>query len=156
LLEPFSCGGDIAVDDALYWLYTMKFCFVLLLATVLVPNLPAAEKPFLTGKILDVQQKTTTRVLYYQVDTPITKDEPYYEVSVQVKDMIYVGDYTPRHPSATLPDEWNVPQTEVRVRLDKHYMFLARPAGTEVQFVIVKRIAAAPAQNSSEPPSPKK
>jgi hypothetical protein len=134
----------------------MKFCFVLLLATVLVPNLSAAEKPFLTGKILDVQQKTTTRVLYYQVDTPITKDEPYYEVSVQVKDTIYVGDYTPRHASATLPDEWNVPQTEVRVRLDKHYMFLARPAGTEVQFVIVKRIAAAPAQNGSEPPSPKK
>jgi hypothetical protein len=156
LLEPFSCGGDIAVDDALYWLYTMKFCFVLLLATVLVPNLPAAEKPFLMGKILDVQQKTTTRVLYYQVDTPITKDEPYYEVSVQVKATIYVGDYIPRHASATLPDEWNVPQTEVRVRLDKHYMFLARPAGTEVQFVIVKRIAAAPAQNSSEPASPKK
>jgi hypothetical protein len=156
LLEPFSCGGDIAVDDALYWLHTMKVCFILLVATVLVPNLPAAEKPFLTGKILDVQQKTTTRVLYYQVDTPITKDEPYYEVSVQVKDTIYVGDYTPRHAAATLPDEWNVPQTEVRVRLDKHYMFLARPAGTEVQFVIVKRIAAAPAQNSSEPPSPKK
>jgi hypothetical protein len=137
-------------------MYTMKFCFVLLLATVLVPNLPAAAKPFLTGKILVVQQKTTTRVLYYQVDTPITKDEPYYEVSVQVKATIYVGDYTPRHASATLPDEWNVPQTEVRVRLDKHYMFLARPAGTEVQFVIVKRIAVAPAQNSSEPPSPKK
>jgi len=134
----------------------MKFCFVLFLATVLLPNLHAAEKAFLTGKILDVQQKTTTRVLYYQVDTPITKDEPYYEVSVQVKDTIYVGDYTPRHASATLPDEWNVPQTEVRVRLDKHYMFLTRPAGTEVQFVIVKRMAAAPAQNSSEPPSPKK
>jgi hypothetical protein len=124
--------------------------------TVLVPNLLAAEKPYLTGKILDVEQKKTTRVLYYQVDTPITKDEPYYEVSVQVKDTIYVGDYSPRHASATLPDEWNVPQTEVRVRLDKHYMFLTRPAGTEVQFVIVKRMAAAPAQNSSEPPSPKK
>jgi len=134
----------------------MKFCFVLFLATVLLPNLHAAEKPFLTGQILDVQHKTTTRVLYYQVDTPITKDEPYYEVSVQVKDTIYVGDYTPRHASATLPDEWNVPQTEVRVRLDKHYMFLTRPAGTEVQFVIVKRMAAAPAKNSSEPPSPKK
>ena len=134
----------------------MKFCFVLLLAAVLAPNLHAAEKSFLTGKILDVRQKTTTRVLYYQVDTPITKDEPYYEVSVQVKDTIYVGDYTPRHASATLPDEWNVPQSEVRVRLDKHYMFLTRPAGTEVQFIIVKRMAAAPAQNSSEPPSPKK
>src|SRR5579864_6368237 len=134
----------------------MKNCLAILLAVAAIPGLYAAEKLYQTGKIVDIQQKTTTRVLYYQVDTPITKDEPYYEVSVQVKDTIYVGDYSPRHASATLPDEWNVPQTEVRVRLDKHYMFLTRPAGTEVQFVIIKRMAAAPAQNSSEPPSPKK
>jgi hypothetical protein len=147
---------DIAAGDALYWLHSMKYCLVLLLAAFAIPGSQAAEKRYQTGTIVDIQQKTNTRILYYQVNTPITKDEPYYEVSVQVKDTIYVGDYTPRHASATLPDSWNVPQTEVRVRLDKHYMFLARPAGTEVQFVIVKRIAAAPAQNSSEPPSPKK
>ncbi len=70
----------------------------------------AAEKTYQTGKIVDIQQKKTTRVLYYQVNTPITKDEPYYEVSVQVKDTIYVGDYTPRHSADTLPDEWNVPR----------------------------------------------
>jgi len=59
------------------------------------------------------------RVLYYKIDTPVTKDEHYYEVSVQVQDTIYVGDYTPRHSADTLPAEWNVPQAAVRLRLGK-------------------------------------
>jgi hypothetical protein len=147
---------DIAARDALYWLRRMKYCLVLLLAAVAIPGLNAAEKQYQTGEIVAVQQKTTTRVLYYQVDTPITKDEPYFEVSVRVKDSIYVGDYAPRHSADTLPEEWNVPQAEVRLRLEKHYMFLTRPTGTELQFVIVKRIAVEPAQKISEPPSPKK
>jgi hypothetical protein len=134
----------------------MKNCLVILLAVAAIPGLYAAEKLYQTGKIVDIQQKTTTRVLYYQVNTPITKDEPYYEVSVQVNDTIYVGDYTPRHSADTLPVEWNLPQAEVRLRLEKHYMFLTRPVGTELPFVIIKRIAAAPAQKSSEPPSQKK
>jgi hypothetical protein len=134
----------------------MRYGFVLLLAAVLVPALYAAEKLYVTGKIIDVQQKTNTRVVYYQVNTPITKDEPYFEVSVQVKDTIYVGDYNPRHAADTLPDEWNVPQTEVRLRLEKHYMFLTRPAGSELQFVITKRTAVAPAPQTPESPSPKK
>ena len=134
----------------------MKNCLAILLAVAAIPGLYAAEKLYQTGKIVDIQQKTTTRVLYYQVNTPITKDEPYFEVSVQVKDTIYVGDYTPRHAADTLPEEWNVPQAEVRVRLEKHSMFLTRPVGSELQFVIVKRIAVTPAQKSSEPPSQKK
>jgi hypothetical protein len=133
----------------------MKWCFVLLLAAGSIPGLHAVEKQYQTGKIVDIQQKTNTRILYYQVNTPITKDEPYFEVSVQVKDTIYVGDYTPRHSADTLPEEWNVPQAEVRLRLEKHYMFLTRPAGADLRFVIIKRIAVAPAQ-TSESRSPKK
>jgi len=120
-----------------------------------LPSLSAAEKPlYQTGKIVDVQQKTKTRILYYQVDTPVTKEDPYYELSVQVKDTIYVGDYSPRHAGDALPEEWNVPQTEVRVRLEKHYMFLTRPAGTELKFVITKRIPVSSAE-SPEPPARK-
>ena len=146
---------DIAAGDDLYWFLSMKYFLVLLLAAVAISGLYAAEKQYETGKIVDIQQKTNTRVLYYQVNTPITKDEPYYQVSVQVKDVIYVGDYTPRHAGEALPEEWAVPQAEVRLRLEKHYMFLMRPAGTELQFVIIKRIAAVPAQKVSEPPSQK-
>jgi hypothetical protein len=135
----------------------MKFCFVLLLAVASLPALNAAEKQvYQTGRIVDIQQKSRTRILYYQVDTPVTKEDPYFELSVQVKDTIYVGDYSPRHAGDALPEEWNVPQAEVRLRLEKHYMYLMRPAGTELQFVIMKRMAAAPAQTTSEPPSPKK
>ena len=134
----------------------MKYGLVLLLAVAAIPGLHAAEKLYQTGKIVDIEQKTTTRVLYYQVDTPITKDEPYYEVSVQVRDTIYVGDYTPRHSGATLPEEWKLPQAEVRLRLEKHYIFLTRPTGAELQFVIIKRIAAAPLQESTGAPSQKK
>lgn len=134
----------------------MKWCFVLLLVGVAIPGFGAAEKQYQMGKIVDIQQKTNTRVLYYQVNTPITKDEPYFEVSIQVKDTIYVGDYTPRHAADTLPEEWNVPQAEVRLRLEKHSMFLTRPAGTELQFVITKRIAVTPAQKTSDSPSPMK
>jgi hypothetical protein len=134
----------------------MKYYCVLILACALVPHLRAAEKLYQTGKIVDLQQKTTTRILYYQVNTPVTKDDPYYEVSVQVKDTIYVGDYTPRHATEMLPEEWNVPGTEVRLRIAKHYMFLTRPAGSELQFVITKRIAAAPAAKIPETSSPSK
>jgi hypothetical protein len=134
----------------------MKYWFVLVLAAALMPAVNAAEKLYQTGKIVDVQQKKTTRILYYQVDTPITQDDPYFEVSVQIKDTIYVGDYKPRHADDTLPDEWNVPGVEVRLRLDKHYMFLTRPAGTELQFVIMKRVPVAPAPKVSETPSSQK
>jgi hypothetical protein len=134
----------------------MKCCLILLLAAVAIPGLYAAEKPYQMGKVVDIQRKAKNRVLYYQVDTPITKDEIYYELSVQVKDAIYVGDYSPRHSGETLPQEWNEPQAEVRLRLEKHYMFLTRPAGTELQFVITKRIAAAAAQKIPESPSQKK
>jgi len=134
----------------------MKWCFVLLGALVAIPGLCAVEKQYQMGEIVDIQQKTNTRILYYQIDTPITKDEPYYEVSVRVKDTIYVGDYTPRHSADTLPEQWNVPQAEVRLRLEKHSMFLTRPVGAELQFVVIKRIAVAPAQKSSDSPSPMK
>jgi len=134
----------------------MKFCLVLFLAAIAIPQLHAAEKLYQTGKIVDIRKRTKSRILYYQVDTPVTKDEPVYEVSVLIKDEIYVGQYAPRHSSDSLPEEWNAPQAEVRLRLEKHYMFLTRPAGTELQFVITKRIAAPPAQKISEAPSPKK
>jgi hypothetical protein len=131
----------------------MKYFLVLVLAAAAISDLYAAEKQYQAGKIVDVQRKTTTRILYYQVDTPVTKDEAFYEVSVKVKDTIYVGDYTPRQSAEALPEEWNVPQAEVRVRLEKHYMVLTRPTGTELQFVIVKRLAATHAQKISQSPS---
>lgn len=123
---------------------------VLLTCLFLLPALHAAEKLYETGKVLHLEEKTHSRVLYYQVNTPVTREDPYFEISVQVKDTVYQGEYTPRHKGDVPPGEWMVPAAEVRIRLDKRYMFVTRPEGDELQFVITKRgAAAAPASTDS-------
>jgi hypothetical protein len=97
----------------------------------------AAKKQYVNGTIVDVQEKKTTRVLYYQVDTPITQDDPYYEISVQIKDEVYSGRYTPMHSSDTLPEDWTVGSV-VQARIDGHHLVLKRPGGTEMSFAFTK------------------
>jgi|SRR5271155_299060 hypothetical protein len=97
----------------------------------------AAKKQYVSGTIVDVQEKKTTRVLYYQVDTPITQDDPYYEVSVQIKDTVYSGRYTPMHSSDSLPEDWTLGSV-VQARIDGHHLVLKRPGGTEMSFAFTK------------------
>jgi hypothetical protein len=104
---------------------------------------------------VDIQQKTTSRVLYYQGQYSHHHRRALLRTFRAGEGYDLRGDRTPRHSAGTLPEEWNVPQAEVRLRLENHHMFLTPPTGTELQFLIVKRIAAAPAQRISEPPSPK-
>ena len=111
----------------------------------------AAENRNLTGTIVEVQRKVHTKVLYYLVNTPITRDEPYFEVSVRIRDRIYSGEYLPRHAEELLPETWK-PNAEVQLRLEKHSMYLKRPDGEESEFVITRR-AAAPASSSQAPPA---
>jgi hypothetical protein len=113
----------------------------MLLAVGLLPTLHAADKQYEAGKLVSVEQKSRERVLYYLVNTPITQSDPYDEVSVRVKDEIYVGEYTPRHAADTLPEDWK-PDAAVEARVEKHYMFLRLPDREEIKFVIVKRLAA--------------
>jgi hypothetical protein len=126
----------------------------LLVAAVFLPlNLLAAESPYQTGKIVDIQRKTRSRILYYQVDTPVTQDDPYYEISVQLKNVVYTGDYAPRHAADTLPEDWKA-GADLRIRLEKHYMFLQRAEGRELQFTLVKHKAAPVATPAVEIPTP--
>jgi hypothetical protein len=108
----------------------------------------AAKKQYVDGAIVDVQQKATTRVLYYQVDTPITQDDPYYEVSVRIKDTIYFGRYTPMHSHDTLPEDWTV-GAAVQARVDGHHLVLKRPGGTEMSFAFTKGPVVKPVPSSS-------
>lgn len=111
---------------------------VALVALLVIPFLAVAARQYATGTIVDVQQKTTTRVLYYQVDTPITQDDPYYEISVQIKDTVYFGRYTPMHSRDTLPEDWTV-GASVQVRIDGRHLVLKRPGGSEMSFAFTKR-----------------
>jgi hypothetical protein len=130
----------------------MKRCLITapLICVVMLSAYAVQSDQYQSGKILDVQQKAHTRVLYYIVNTPVTKDDPYFEVSTQLKDATYVAEYTPFHASETLPDDWK-PDAAVKARLsDKHHIFLKLPEGGELQFVIVKRIASQPIQKAAE------
>jgi len=109
----------------------------------------AAETRYQDATILSVEQKTTTRVLYYVVNTPITKDDPYYEVSVRLKDMAYTARYTPRHKDDNLPDEWKAGST-VQARVHGRHLFMKAPDGTEVDLVITKK-KALPAEGGLQP-----
>jgi|SRR5580704_7547976 hypothetical protein len=116
---------------------------ILLLAVGLAAVAQAVERPYQTGKIIEVQRKVETRILYYLVNTPVTQDDPYYEVSVQLGNSVYRGVYKPRHASDTLPEEWKA-GAEVQVKVDGRHLYLKRPNGLEMEFAIAKRTAAAP------------
>jgi hypothetical protein len=120
-------------------------CVMLIMAPVLWA---AAKKQYVDGAIVDVHQKATTRVLYYQVDTPITQDDPYFEISVQIGDTLYFGRYTPMHSSDTLPEDWTAGST-VQARIDGRHLVLKRPAGTEMSFAFTKNPLVKPAPGSS-------
>ena len=128
-----------------YTCFSMKRSIVAVVGLafgLLLPLIWAVEGPFETGKILDIERKTHSRVPYYLVNTPITEDNPYYEVTVQVKDKVYVGQYTPVHDKQALPADWQIDGT-IQARLEKHYVFLKQAGEPEVQLVIVKHMAAA-------------
>jgi len=113
----------------------------LVVLAVCLPYLLAVEKGYQTVTIVDIQQKARTRVLYYLVNTPVTQDEPFYQVAVQLRDTIWVGEFTPRHPGETLPEAWQS-SASVQARFEKHAMFLKRPDNSELQLTIEKRLPA--------------
>jgi hypothetical protein len=125
----------------------LKATGVILAAMVL---LAATKRQYVDGTIVDVQEKTKTRILYYQVDTPITQDDPYYEVSVQIKDTVYFGRYTPMHSSDTLPEDWTA-GSHVQARIDGQHLVLKRPSGIEMNFTFTKRPAAAREPSATAP-----
>lgn len=116
-----------------------SFIRVLALVFLITPTLFAIEKPFQPGKILEIQQKYKEQVLYYLVNTPVYREEPYFEVAIQVKDAVLVGEYTPLHPSETLPASWQI-DSPVQVRLrDKHHMALNTAGERQIEFLVLRR-----------------
>jgi hypothetical protein len=114
---------------------SLIFCFLLGMPAAVIA---AKAKPYESGKIVSIEEKTRSRVLYYVVNTPVTQDDPYYEVTLQIKNMVYLTEYTPRHTSDTLPDDWHA-DTAVQARVEKRHLYLKRPSGDEFDLVIVKK-----------------
>ena len=112
----------------------------LLAVLVSFSNLYAAEKQYETGRIVNVEKKSRERILYYLVNTPVTREYPYYQLSVQLNNWQYETEYIPRHAADSLPEDWK-PGTEVQIKLgDKRHMFVKPPEGLELQLIILKRV----------------
>lgn len=103
----------------------------------------AVENSFQTFTILRAEAKTRDRVVYWVVDTPLYREDPYFEVAVRGGDTILVGEYEPRHAAEMLPQDWK-PGEAVKGRVEGHSLYLTRPNGTDLKFVIVKRKHAPP------------
>jgi hypothetical protein len=118
-------------------------------------SLYAAEKTFEAGRIVTVEKKSHERVLYYVVNTPVTQDDPYYEVSLHLGNMILETEYTPRHAADELPEGWTE-NAEVQMKVtDKHHVSVKQGDGIERQLIIVKRVPA-PTQAATPAASPAK
>jgi hypothetical protein len=122
----------------------------LLLVLASVSVFCAARTQYQAGKIVDVEQKTHTRVLYYLVNTPVEREEPYYEISVQIKDMVYTGEYSPRHGADSPPDG-----TSVEARIEKHFIYIKRPGGEVLRLAISQHIPVQTLMDSSDNQSSK-
>jgi hypothetical protein len=102
----------------------------------------AVESGEVTMTIVSADQKTRDRVVAWVNDTPIYQPEPYFQVEVRCQDKLLEGQYEPVSQWETLPEFWK-PGVEVQGRVRGHSLFLKRPNGVEIRFVILKRTAAA-------------
>ena len=108
------------------------------LGLVALPVVCATQKPYAQGKFVAIQQKSRDRIDMYSVNTPITTAVPYFEITVEFGDVDYLAEHTPRHSGEELPEAWR-PDEAVRGRVDKHHLYLLRPDGSEMQFIIEKK-----------------
>ena len=119
-------------------------------------HLYAAEKQYEPGRIVTVEKKFHERVLYYLVNTPITQDDPYCEITLQVDNIVLLTEFTPRHAADDLPDGWK-DNAEVQMKVtDKHHVWVKQDGGMELQLLIVKRMPATTRSAAPEPAPAKK
>lgn len=111
---------------------------LLLLALCIGSN--AVESGELPMTIVRAEQVARDRVVAWVNDTPIYQRDPWFEVAVRAGDKILEGEYQPSSPWETLPVFWK-PGVEVQGRVHGHSLFLKRPNGVEIRFVILKRTA---------------
>ena len=111
----------------------------LLLMLLSVTAAAAVQPSYGPAKLVDIQRKTRQRTDLYIVNTPVGTEVPYFEITVQIDQTSYLAEYTPRHSDEQLPDTW-IPGADVQARVEKHFLFLKRPDGSELKWIITKKI----------------
>jgi len=100
----------------------------------------AIESGELTMTIVRAEQKTRDRVVAWVNDTQIYQEDPYFEVVVRAGDNLLEGEQEASMKWESLPVFCNA-SVEVQGRVRGHSLFLKRPNGAEIRFVILKRTA---------------
>jgi len=118
----------------------MRYRVLVALMLFLVPGRGsfAVESSNFPLTIVRAEVKTRDRVVYWVVNTPIYHEDPYFEVAVRAAGTVVVGEREPRNARELLPEDWKAGAV-VQGRVDKHHLFLRRPNGTEVRFIITRR-----------------
>jgi hypothetical protein len=98
----------------------------------------AVESGELPMTIVRAEQKMRDRVVAWVNDTPLYQQDPYFDIEVRAGDQLLQAEYLPVSQWETLPVFWK-PGVEVQGRLRGHSLFLKRPNGIEIRFVILKR-----------------
>jgi hypothetical protein len=93
--------------------------------------------------IVRAELKTRDRVVYWVVNTPLYHEDPYFEVAVRTAGTVVIAEREPRNAHEMLPEDWK-PGARVQGRVDQHHLFLRRPNGTEVRFIITRRTKTPP------------
>lgn len=101
----------------------------------------AVESGYQPMTIVRAEQKTRDRVVAWLVDTPIYQQDVYFEVAVRVAGNLLEAECEPHNLWETLPVFWK-PGVKVQGRVRGHSLFLKRPNGVEMRFVILKRSVA--------------
>jgi len=101
----------------------------------------AVESGLQAMTVVHAAQKTRDRVIYYVANTPLYREDPYFEVQVSVNGVDITGEYEPRDAWEMLPEPWK-PGAVIQGRIKGHSLFLKRPNGTELRFIIVRRTIA--------------
>ena len=90
------------------------------------------------GRVAEVQKSVDSKPLYWIANTPVTKDETTYKITVHLGQKLIVGVYTVDRLQEAPPDEW-VRGRPVKVQLDGDDMYLKPLSGNDIKLRIVKR-----------------
>jgi hypothetical protein len=111
---------------------------LLVCCLLIVQEVWSAGDGWQAGRIADVKKSVESRTLYWVVNTPVTRDETSYTISVQLDRKLISGSYQPDQFQDPPPAEWT-PNHPVRVRIHGDYMYLKLISGPDLKTRIIKR-----------------
>lgn len=105
----------------------------------------ASQGTWQSGRIVEVREDIESKPLYWMVNTPVTRDEVTYTITVHLGQKLLIGVYTLDKSQGPPPDQW-VRDWPVKVQLDGDQMYLQLLGGDDIKLRIVKRKTAAAMQ----------